>query len=228
VDPFTTPRSTGHPFVQLDGANVNVEFTGCSIDDVLVPDTMVQNRTDGTTESRVATSSGGVLVAGRRQQRGSTEDDEKDAAKAVASAWNRLRGTAYESVWESNKNEYPDAFLRSARTGEPQVQLQVRQLRDPLTKAFKQGQLSRHRLKSLSTDVQRSIQDKATIDTAEKAKTVLVLFCPVSIGHKAREQIMGTTFDYEGFREIWVCSFAEDAFSLRKLPTGSGPDAQRG
>lgn len=179
-------------------------------------------RGDGNTEASLATDRGQpTILSGSRKERVDGFQEEGQAAEALAKAYNERHGTQYSvKPKKQDDYDYADRLLESKADEPRELNIQVRHLdTDVIARLGKSDEFGVKRTAGdLIALINQAIVAKAAVDPKIKPKTILLLQLPAMLGSLIRQEIQQETFDFKGFRSIWIAPFRDECFEVHKRP----------
>ena len=175
-------------------------------------------KNDKNTSANLATDAGyPAQITVDRKRRVSGFVEEGQAVSELAQAYNSLRGSHYSVEPKAQEDSgYADRVLLSVNDHPKRVNVQVRNLDTEVAADIgKQGQFRGHHAPNdLIALVREAIDDKAMVDAATKAQTILLLIIPTALGQILRREVQKEPFHFGGFMDIWIAPFHEKPFAL--------------
>jgi hypothetical protein len=176
------------------------------------------SRTDGNTSSELESDAGRpARVSSKRSDRIEGFEEEAIAAEALVKEFNAKHKSIYR-VKEKKKedSDYADRIFESSYDDPATIDIQVRHFDTQMVaKINKFKEFNEQRTtEEFHTLISDSITAKAMIDPALKARAILLLQIPATLGVRIRTLIQRDTFDVKGFKEVWVSPFREEPFEI--------------
>jgi hypothetical protein len=175
-------------------------------------------KTDLNTSANLTTDAGQPSkVAVDRKGRVDGFEEEGVAAEALAKCYNKARGTNYIVQKKAEEDsDYADRVFLSESDNPRRINIQIRHLdAEIIAKIGRVGEFDGDRTPvDVIASIRHAIEDKANVDPAVKAQTILQLIVLAALGAGIRLAINSDTFDHKGFKEIWITPFHEDSFPL--------------
>lgn len=175
-------------------------------------------KTDLNTSANLTTDAGQPSkVAVERKSRVDGFEEEGVAAEALAKCYNKARGTDYIVEKKAGEDsDYADRFFLSESDNPSRINIQIRHLdSEIIARIGRDGEFDGDRTPAdVIASIRHAIEDKANVDPAVKAQTILQLMVPAALGACIRQAVHSDTFDHKGFKEIWISTFHEDSFPL--------------
>lgn len=178
------------------------------------------NKSDGCTQSSLASDAGQPsLMHASRTSRVAGFAEEQLAAEALAQSINEKYGTRYAVRLKAGEDsDYADRILESSLDDPKTLNVQIRHFDEDMIAALgKTGEFRGSRDNSaMAANIAKAIERKSNVDPAVKTRTILLLQIPAVVGEILKTELQGKSFDLKGFRGIWIYSFREGCFELRR------------
>jgi hypothetical protein len=160
-----------------------------------------------------------AYISATRLRRVDKFEAERGPVESLVKALNTDHATHYATKEKLKEdNDYADRVLMSAHDQPNEVIVQVCNLDPEIIAGLNRDGVFRgtRELDELAKLVRKAIGDKALVDPELKTKTILLLAVPVPLGKLVRQSLTQQECDTQGFREVWVSPFHEEAFHLRR------------
>jgi hypothetical protein len=182
------------------------------------------SRTDGNTSATLAADlDQPAQIMTVRERRIEGFDEEGVVAEDLAKARNAKRRTRYMVKPKDEEDSgYADRELVSSVDEPKLIEVQMRHFDteivariNPRKNSEKPGEFKGKRdVDDLAEGVEKAIAAKAKVDPVTKAKAILLVLTPATIGKMARKELQRRSFDLKGFMEVWVAPFREEVFEV--------------